>query len=360
MILLDILWKVIDYGPRFFDYLKNLINIKIFLIGLAVITFIESLMNLNFLQKNILNFLSPDFFPIEPGYTTTFLWYPFGSVVPLIIIVLILSAIINQKLFIYIVNRKYFFQFYDSLDHQIDNNEDFKDVWNKYRQICEIVDMNYRYLNTKSHDDGITLIFRRLHSYFHLKSKQRRRNINTSVWNDDYEYQHKILLYNFIQKICEFEAQYTPENHVDIKEEFITKPLKQIQLEDELIHIIECCHIDGKGFLSTLALENLIAISLSLPHEKRLKILKILKTVETRNIGWLNRRLFEVILVNVALNYLSDNEWNNLSQEVKKVDTAILAIEPKLTFDERIEQIKDDFRENALKKYLSEEGLKYV
>ncbi len=358
--MLDFIWRLVDYGPIFYDYVKKVIDIKIVVISILIISILEVLVNINYLQKQILNLLSPDFFPIESGYSSTFQWYPFGSVVPLIIILLIIAAVINQKLFVYLSNKKYFFQFYDSLDKKIETNQDFRDIWDKYRKICVILDKNYNYLDTKSHDDGITLIFRRLQSYFQSKSKSQRRNVNTSGWTDDFEYQHKIILYNYIQKICEFESQYTPENHLVIKDEFITKPLKQIQLEDELIQIIEYCHIDGKGFLSTLALENLIAISLSLPHEKRLKILKIVKMIRMKNIGWLNRKLFEVILVNVALNYLSDNEWNNLSLDIKKLDDSILAIDPKLTFDERIEKLKDNFKENVLRRYLSAEGLKYV
>jgi hypothetical protein len=359
--MLDLIWDIRDYFPQIYEYADKVIDVKLFGLGAGIIAVYEIITNAAFLQKNAFNLVSPDLFPLEPGYSETFHWYPFGSFIPLLIILLVFAAFINRKMLIYLQNRKSFFDFYESLDKKtVNDSRDFKKICLKYEKIGEILNTKFRSLDAKSNDDGITLIFRELRYRYGQRSKFLRRNYDTKLFSNDIEYQQKIQLYDFIQIICDFEIQYTPEKHLEIKDEFITKPLKQIQLENELITIIVSCHTDGKGFLSTLALENMIAISLSLPHKDRIKILEILKSVPTKNIGWLNRRLFEIILVNVALHDFSAAECSNLRDDIKKLDAEISVITPRLTFDERVEKIKTDFREGVSNKYRSMENLKNV
>jgi len=178
---------------------------------------------------------------------------------------------------------------------------------------------------------------------------------------DDITYQEKVMLNSYINQLCEYIIDYNHENHLEVLKDSITERFKKAQLEQELIDIIYYCHFDGYGFLSTLALENLIGIYLSLPQDRRVKILDILTSIPVkRNIGWLNRRVFEVILIGVVLDSMSTNDWDQLIENLKGLDVEICSIRPKLFFDKRIELLKNKFKEEMLVKYLQKQGFNYV
>jgi len=354
----DAIWKTFDYGPKIWGLFKILVDLKYFIISVILFLLIQIAANFAYFERSILNFLFPIYYPLDPTSDISFQWFPFGGVGFLILCLFFMSIVINRKLWIYITNKKIFLQFYQSLDTNIKTNQDFRNKWNLYQILCKRLDKNHRYIDEDIHTDGISLIYRQMSVTYSRKAKSKRRNTNTDEWTTDVEYQRRVLLYNFIQKICNFVISYDPERHLQIKDEQIVNAFNSIQLDEDFIKIIEYCHLDGKGFLTTLALENLIAISMTLPHEKRVVLLQILRKINTNNLGWLNRRIFEVLLVNVALRDLSDSEWESLIIDVNRANETIASITIRYVFDETVEKYKNAFRETVLKKYLNE-GLKY-
>lgn len=354
--MISIFLSILDHFLKFHEQLTKILDLKLFSFSILVILLYGLFLNFNFVVLSITNL----FFPTNTQSIEYLFKWPFGGYVQLLFIIFLVSVFVNRKLIFFSLNNHNFFSFYRDLNKQIATESEFIYYWEKYTQICQLLDREYWYLDEESHLNGIVLIYRRIHQKFSLLSLLNKRNIKTANTQEDLDYQDRVMILSFIQKICDYVIQYHPERHLKVKEDSIDNALKEIQLEDDFIEIISYCHIDGKGFLTTLALQNLIAISLLLPQIKRIKILKLLKSMPIQNIGWLNRRLFEAILINVAMDSMSKNEWELLIMELKNLNKEILSFEPKLVFDERIEKIKGNFKNQILSKYILGGGFEYA
>ena len=351
--MLDLFFTGLDYGLRFHEQLRKIIDLKLYFFVLVVVALYTAYLNIHLLQD-------PQMLLFTESTKDMALRWPFGGYIQFIIVLLVASMVINRKVIVFLLKKKYFFAFYDSLSNKISNKDDFVEVWSKYENLCKILERKHRFIDEDSHYNGIVLIYRRINQRCYAQSVLLRRNVNTATMDDDIEYQEKVMLNSYIQKICEYVIDYNHETHLELHDELIIKRFKQTQLEQELINTIKYCHIDGYGFLSTLALENLIGISLLLPQDHRVKILEVLASMPVNNIGWLNRRVFEVVLIGVVSGSMSPNEWHHFTEDIKRLDEEICNIHPKLMFDERVELIKSKFKEKMLAKYLQKQGFRYV
>lgn len=354
--MISIFLSVLDHVLKFQEHITKVLDLKLFSLSALIIFIYGIFLNYDFAVQYTFNLL----YPTNNLYENYIFIWPFGGYVQIIIILFIASILLNRKLFFYFLNKNSFFRFYNGLNVKINDDLKFNEHWKNYIQICQIMDKKYCYLDEESHLNGIILIYRRINQKFCFLSLLNKRNIKTANTQQDLDYQEKVMILSFIQKICDYVIKYNPEIHLQVKEDSIDKGLKEIQLENSYIDIISYCHIDGKGFLTTLALQNLIVISLLLPQQKRIQILELMNAMPIQNIGWLNRRLFEVILVNVALNSMSKSEWDKLVNEIIQLSKEISSIEPKLVFDERVEKIKGDYKEQVLSKYIVEKGFQYA
>jgi len=351
--MIDIILRIVDYGLRFYGQLRKVLDLKIFAPALTIFIIYATYLNNYYLQNPQL------LLSTASTQQTAFVW-PFGGYIQLITLVLIIGTFFNRKLIVLALNYRTFSTFYDALNNRRLNEQEFREIWSRYENVCKRLGKKHWFIDEGTHYDGIMLVYRRINQKCYTNSVILRRNTNTAAMGDDIKYQEKVMLNSYLKAICEYVIEYNHETHKETGDEDICDKFNQIRLEQEFIEIIKYCHADGYGFLSTLALENLVGISLSLPQDRRVKILEILSSIPVMNIGWLNRRVFEVILISVVFNTMPNSELNQFIEDLKKLDEKISNICPKLIFDERIESIKNEFKEEMRIKYLQKQGFNYV
>lgn len=106
------------------------------------------------------------------------------------------------------------------------------------------------------------------------------------------------------------------------------------------------CYNDGKGFMSTLNLSLLIIIYLRMPIDKREYIKTFYKNTDYKNIGWLNKKLFESIII-----VMMDE---NPSRELHIIEEKLAG--SSLDSDDN----KYEFRNNILPRRLYQYGIEYA
>lgn len=264
-----------------------------------------------------------------------FIRYPAGEYV---LIGIFVSAFLSRKLFWGIF---YFFQlrsFTTVLSYRINTEDDFRKVWSYYCRICHTDDLE------RMRTGGIYVKHYLLKLVLNHRLKSLQINQQTGGGIQDRFYQEDLMFYAFACQICNFTCSYDVLQHDAITSKVIEKPLSEISLEPIFIQIIKDCHNDGKGFLSTLALMLLIMIYLRLPSEKKARVVKFFTCLSDSQIGWLNRRAFEVAIATVMINDSPEEKLRELENELRNAKI------------ERLED-KHNFRDKVLRGKISHLGL---
>lgn len=259
----------------------------------------------------------------------------------LIFFLTVVSPFISRKFF---WGSVYFFQlrnFTKLLSIEIKNQDDFKKIWSSYCKICS-TDSHMRMLK-----GGIYLKYDILKLFCYLSLESLQIDAVTDGYETDMEYQENLLFWAFTYIVCDFASSYDIRKHSTITTELIREPLDQISFEPTLIQIIKDCHTDGKGFLSTLALMQSIMIYIRLPDTKKLLVSKFFEDISDLKIGWLSRRVFEVVIATVMIKHQPEEGLRELNIELRKAQIG----------DNRD---KYNFRDEVLAKKLDDMGLEYA
>lgn len=257
----------------------------------------------------------------------------------LIIFLTVVSPFISRKFF---WGSVYFFQlrnFTKLLSTELKNKNDFKKILSSYCKICS-TDSHMRMIK-----GGIYLKYYILKLFCDLSLESLQINAATGEYETDREYQENLLFWAFTRTACDFASSYDIRKHSAITTELIEEPLYQISFEPTLIQIIKDCHTDGKGFLSALALMQSIMIYIRLPDTKKLLVSKFFKDISDLKIGWLSRRVFEVVIATVMIKYQPEEKLRALNIELREAQIAD-------------DKDKYKFRDEMLAKKLDDMGLK--
>lgn len=222
---------------------------------------------------------------------------------------LLMSPLLSRKLFWGIF---YFFElqnFTTTLSSKIENRDDFKKAWTLYYQICKTNDYN------RMKTGGIyiryyllqLIVCRRLKK---LQISQAKNEIQ------DIHFKENLLFWAFTCNACKYGWSYDFQQHEDIANKLTEGQINKM-MEPVLMHIIEECHNDGEGFLSTLTLMQTIMIYLRLQDEKQKTSLEFFKSISDHKIGWLNRKIFEVVIGTVMIKPLPQEELSKLKIELR-------------------------------------------
>lgn len=243
------------------------------------------------------------------------------------------SPFISRKFFCGVFYFLLLRRFYEVLSSKINTEGSFKRVWSQYRKICRI--------NTRTRM-GLHGIYVGYYVYMLILDEKLRWlqvNQQTDTTEKDKSFRQNLLFYSFSYQVCNFVCSYNSRRPSVSAIEAIEKPLSEISFEPLLIDTIKSCHIDGEGFLSTLALMLLVLIYLRLPDEKKALVVKSLKSISNliHKIGWLNRKMVETIIAVSMMESLSPE------RKLKELESSLKKAKP------TTEAEKWHFRDNVLK-----------
>ena len=222
------------------------------------------------------------------------------------------APFISRKLFWGLFYLPNLVAFTKTLNCSIDTDDSFKKAWSQYTKICYII--NHKRISS----GGVFVAYYLLMIKFNHLLASLQINAGTGGLKIDTKYQEDLLFYTYTCIVCDFASSYDVKQHGIIASKFIEEPLNQISFEKVLIQIIKDCHNDGNGFLSTLALQHSIMIYLRLPEEKRKIIIHFFTHISDLNIGWLNRRVFEVVISTLMIDSSPEEELKKLEMELRK------------------------------------------
>lgn len=238
-----------------------------------------------------------------------------------------ISPFLSRKLF---WGGFYFFQFngfITLLTSKINTKDDFRKAWSYYCRIC-YTDNLKRMLS-----GGIYLKYYFLGLKFNHLLKSFQINL-TKGKLQDISFQEDLKFIVFVYHVCDFASSYDVRQHDVIASKLIEKPLCQISFENILNQIIKDCYNDGRGFLSTLALMLLIMIYLRLPNKKKTYVVEFFKCISDLKIGWLNRRVFEVVIATVMMESHPKEKLRELEKELRNAQ--IEGLDDKYNFRDKV------------------------
>ncbi len=238
-----------------------------------------------------------------------------------------------------------FMQFYKLLYSKINTKEDFKKAFLYYSWFCSAE-------NLKKMNTGIYVGFHILNLHFNNLLNSTQINITPSK-EEDFSHRDYMTVIPFICLACDLVSSYNRKQHQDIGKN-LEKDLGDIQLEKVYYRIVRDCFIDGgEGFLSTLELMLLIMIHLRTPEEKRKLVREFLEDIYDDKIGWLNRKLFETIIVIAMMDNNSEKILDSLKIKIEKEGI-------KNGKDKYSDNHKYNLRNGLLKQIVSGYGIKYA
>jgi hypothetical protein len=264
-----------------------------------------------------------------------FLIYPGKDIM---FVLLIVSFLVNRKTIsalMYVIKFKKYFKI---LNSGIKTKKDFKIAYSYYYWFC--LDNNLKILKP-----GIGLAYTILNLYYCLILNSIEINVTTGK-EDDLHHREELNFISFICVLCDLVSSYDVRQHY-LDAPKLTDKLRQIYFDNFLIKIFMECYSDGKGFMSTVVLGLLIMIYLKSPFKKRNIIKNFYAVIPEDDYGWLNRKLFESIIIIVMM---EENPFDELNIIKEKLESTKFANDDD----------KYQFRNEILPRRLYKYGIKYA
>lgn len=248
------------------------------------------------------------------------------------------SFFISRKSMLSAIYLFEFIKFYKIVNQNVNTKQQFKQAYSYYFWFCNSK-------NLEKMKTGIELTYSLLNFYFNLKLNSIEVNV-TNGEEEDFCHREDLIFISFVTVVCDFISSYDVKKHYILLKK-LEDSLNEIHFEDFLRKMIIDCYNDGKGFMSTLNLSLLIIIYLRIPAEKRKYIKIFYKNNNYKNIGWLNRKLFESIIIIVMMDEDPSSELHIIEEKLagSSLDS---------------DDSKYEFRNNILPRRLYQYGIEYA